>query len=110
MMTEFDGLFQAGKVFRGNSDTPPNDPLTGVHVGAYDPVAGTIHFEPSALDAANRGDPSAIRNVFNTALHEAAHSLGFTHTDALWMGSYDLYMEAPFSLLSPGVNSCLTNW
>jgi hypothetical protein len=79
-------------------------------VGAYDPVSGTMHFEPSALDAANAGDATAIRNIVNTALHEAAHSLGFGHTDPVWMGSYDLYAEAPFDLLSPGTNSCITGW
>lgn len=69
-----------------------------------------MHFEPSALDAANAADPAAIRNIVNTALHEAAHSLGFDHTDPMWMGSYDLYAEAPLNLLSPGTNSCITGW
>ena len=110
LMNEFNRLYQAGNVFRGNSDTPPNDPLTDQHVGAYDPASGTIHFEPSSLDKANQGDRNAIRNLFNTALHEAGHSLGKLYTPPLWMGSHDLYMEAPYSLLSPGTNSCITNW
>jgi hypothetical protein len=110
MKAEFDRLMAAGDVYRGKFDTPPNDSITPVHVGAYDPVSKTIHFEPSAMDAANRGDPDAIRNVVNTALHEAAHSLGLRHSDPVWMGSYDLYAEAPFNLLSPGSNSCITNW
>jgi hypothetical protein len=110
MKAEFDRLMAAGNVFRGQFDTPENDPQTAVHVGAYDPVSGTMHFEPSALDAANAGDATAIRNIVNTALHEAAHSLGFDHTEPLWMGSYDLYAEAPFNLLSPGTNSCITGW
>jgi hypothetical protein len=110
MKAEFDHLMAAGNVFRGQFDTPENDPHTAVHVGAYDPVSGTMHFEPSTLDAANAGDATAIRNIVNTALHEAAHSLGFDHTDPMWMGSYDVYTEAPFNLLSPGTNSCLTGW
>lgn len=107
MMAEFDRLFAAGRVFRGGADTPEGDPLTPTHVGAFDLVAGTMHFEPSALDAANRGDAAAIRSLFNTALHEAAHSLGFDHTEPVMSGDYDLYAEQPFNLLSPGTNSCI---
>ena len=65
---------------------------------------------PSAHENDRAGDATAIRNIVNTALHEAAHSLGFDHTEPLWMGSYDLYAEAPFNLLSPGTNSCITGW
>jgi hypothetical protein len=75
---------------------------------AYDPVSKTMHFEPSTLDAANAGDAVAIRNIVNSALHESAHSLGFMHSEPFWNGSYDLYAESPFSLLSPGTNSCIT--
>jgi hypothetical protein len=107
MLSEFNRLYTAGKVFRGGSDTQAGDPLTDTHVGAFDPVAETIHFEPSALEAANGGDAVAVRSIFNTALHESAHSLGYTHTSPIWSGSYDLYMEAPFDLLSPGANSCI---
>jgi hypothetical protein len=87
LKAEYDRLMTTGKVFRGGFDTPDNDPHTSVHVGAYDPVSMTMHFEPSALDAANAGDATAIRNIVNTALHEAAHSLGFDHTDPIWSGS-----------------------
>jgi hypothetical protein len=107
MLTEFDRLYAAGLVFRGRTDTPDGDPLTPSHVGAFDPVSGTMHFEPSALDAANGGDAAAIRSLLNTALHESAHALGYDHSDPLWAGDYDLYAEAPFDLLSPGTNSCL---
>ena len=84
--------------------------MTPTHVALYHPDSGTMHFEPSALDAANAGDATAIRNILNSALHEAAHALGFVHTDPVWSGSHDLYAEAPFNLLSPGTNSCITNW
>jgi hypothetical protein len=47
---EFDRLMASGNVYRGAYDTPPNDPHTAVHVGAYDPASGTMHFEPSAMD------------------------------------------------------------
>lgn len=107
MMSEFDRLYAAGLVFRGGTDTPEGDPLTPTHVGAFDLVAGTMHFEPLALDAANRGDAAAIRSLFNTALHESAHSLGFNHTEPIMSGGYDLYAEQPFNLLSPGTNSCI---
>jgi hypothetical protein len=62
------------------------------------------------MDAANAGNADAIRNIVNTALHEAAHALGYHHSDPVWMGSYDLYVEPPFDLLSPGTNSCITGW
>lgn len=110
LKAEYDRLFSAGKVYRGRSDTQPGDPLTPVHVGAYDPISGTMHFEPAALDAANTRDPAAMRSLVNTALHESAHALGYTHTDPVWAGTYDLYAEAPFNLLSPGTNSCMANW
>jgi hypothetical protein len=80
LMAEFDRLFRTGMVFRGGSDTPPNDPHTEEHVGAWDPIGRKIHFERSALDKANQGNSVAIRELFNTALHEAAHALNFSHT------------------------------
>lgn len=109
MKRAFDKLMVTGKVFRGIANTAPNDTLTKTHFGAYDPQSGTMHFDPSGLNAANGGDPSAIRNLVNTALHEGAHFLGYDHSPPIWAGSYDLYAEAPFSLLSPGDNSCLIN-
>ncbi|HEU0013961.1 MAG TPA: hypothetical protein VFQ45_09775 [Longimicrobium sp.] len=110
LLETFNQLWADGKVFRGGYDTPEGDAETGVHYGLYDRDSKTMHFEPSTLDAANRGDATAIRNVFNTALHEAAHALEFDHTPPIMMGSYDLYAEYPFNLLSPGSNSCITNW
>lgn len=110
MKGEFDRLMVTGSVYRGKFDTPPNDAQTDAHVGAYDPVSRTMHFEPGAMDAANAGDPDAIRNIVNTALHEAAHALGFDHTDPVWIGTYDLYTEAPFNLLSPGTDTCIIGW
>jgi len=110
LMAKFDELLASGNVFRGEFDTPTGDPLTATHVGAYAPPSQTMHFEPSALDAANRGDAAAIRNIFNTALHEAAHALKFEHSAAIWVDGHDLYAETPFNLLSLGINSCITNW
>jgi hypothetical protein len=107
LMGEFDRLFAAGKVFRGASDTREGHPLSPAHVALYSQSSGTMHFEPSALNAANAGDPLAVRNLLNSALHEAAHSLGYGHTEPVWSGDYDLYTEAPFDLLSPGTNSCI---
>lgn len=109
LATHFNQMMSGGAVFRGafGSTGEPSDPL---HVAAYDQVGGTIHFEPDAMAAANAGDPTAVRNILNSALHEAAHALNYTHTDPVWMGSYDLYAEPPFNLLSPGANSCITNW
>jgi len=109
LVAQFNQMMAAGRVGRGafGSTGEPNDPL---HVAAYDPIGRTIHFEPGPMAAANAGDATAIRDILNSALHEAAHSLGYNHTDPLWMGSYDLYAESPFNLLSPGTNSCITNW
>lgn len=109
LSAEFDRLYSTGSVFRGGTETAEGDPLTPTHVALYHPDSGTMHFEPSALDKANAGDPVAIRNIMNSALHEAAHALGFVHTDPVWAGDYDLFVEAPFNLLSPGANSCLIN-
>lgn len=109
LTTQFNQMMVDGRVFRGafGSTGEPNDPL---HVAAYDQVGGTIHFEPEAMASANAGNATAVRNLINSALHEAAHSLNFNHTPPVWMGSYDLYAEPPFNLLSPGANSCITNW
>lgn len=109
LAAQFDQMMTNGMVYRGafGSTGEPSDPL---HVAAYDPVGGTIHFETAAMAAANGGDPVAVRNLINSALHEAAHALNYNHTTPVWMGSYDLYAEQPFNLLSPGDNSCITNW
>lgn len=109
LATRFNQMLAEGRVYRGafGSTGEPTDPL---HVAAYDRLKRTIHFEPDALAAANGGDAAAVRNILNSALHEAAHSLNLNHTSPLWMGSYDLYSESPFDLLSPGANSCITNW
>jgi hypothetical protein len=111
LANEFDRLFGAGKVFRGSSVTPPNDKKTPAHVALYYRTTGEMHFEPDVLDRANNGDAAAIRSIYNSALHEAAHSLGFPdHSDPLWSGDYDFYAESPYDLLSPGANSCIANW
>lgn len=109
LAAEFNRMLANGSVGRGafGSTGEPDDPK---HVAAYDRIGRTIHFEPAALDAANAGNPDAVRNIFNSALHEAAHSLDYQHSPPLWAGGYDLYQEFPFNLLSPGVNSCITNW
>lgn len=110
LIGEFNRLYAAGRVFRGNSTTLDGHPLSPAHVALYSRASGTMHFEPSALDAANGGDRTAIRNLLNSALHEAAHALGYDHTDPVWAGNYDLFAEPPFDLLSPGANSCIINW
>jgi hypothetical protein len=98
MLRQFNASFVGGTVFRGGSDTN--------HFGAV--YNNRIHFDASYLDFAAAGDASAQREIANTALHEAAHVLGYDHpTPPTWVGTQDYYTDVPFNLLSPGPNSCL---
>jgi hypothetical protein len=103
MFTEWQSRYTSGKVFRGATQTRAGDEGVGPHWGAYDESTGNIHFDPEGLDAAASGDAVALREMMNTALHEAAHAMGYDHTDPV--GPY--YAEHPFTLLSPGTNSCI---
>lgn len=85
-------------MFRGGTNT--------THFGAVH--NNRIHFDPEYLEFAAAGDVDAQREIANTALHEAAHVLGFDHpTPPVWVGEQDYYSDAPFNLLSPGPNSCI---
>lgn len=98
MLTQFNASYAAGNVFRGGSNTS--------HYGAT--YLDRIHFDPEWLDAAAAGDATALREIANTALHEAAHVLGYDHPNgATWSGGQDYYSDPPFNLLSPGPNSCI---
>jgi hypothetical protein len=98
MRRQFNASYALGNVFRGGSDTD--------HYGAM--YNDRIHFDPQYLDAAATGDAVAQREIANTALHEAAHVLGFDHpAGPTWQGTQDYYTDVPFNLLSPGPNSCI---
>jgi hypothetical protein len=98
MLRQFNTSNSTGNVFRGGSDT--------AHYGAMD--NDRIHSDPRFLDAAAAGDATAQRQIANTALHEAAHVLGFAHpAGPTWQEGQDYYTDAPFNLLSPGPNSCI---
>lgn len=99
LVRKFQERFAAGKVYRGRYDTEGNT----AHYGAtYD---RHIHFDPWLLNKA-ANDPTVLRELANTALHEAAHTLDFWHPsgpDALGR-----YTDPPFNLLDPGPNVCLS--
>jgi hypothetical protein len=98
MLRQFNSSYSAGQVLRGGSDTS--------HFGAT--YNDRIHFDPSWLDAAAQGDATALREIANTALHEAAHVLDYQHpTLPTWVNGQDYYSDPPFNLLSPGPNSCI---
>lgn len=98
MLAQFNASYAAGDVFRGGSNT--------THYGAM--YNDRIHFDPQYLDAAASGNAAARREIANTALHEAAHVLGYDHPTApTWVGNQDYYSDVPFNLLSPGTNSCI---
>jgi hypothetical protein len=100
MVAKFRERMAAGKVFRGAYDTQgTND----AHYGAtYD---GHIHFDPWALAEAQKGVSGALRELINTALHEAAHTMGFLHPHEFDANGH--YSDRPFNLLDPGPNQCL---
>lgn len=98
MLSRFNQSLAEGTVFRGGSNTS--------HYGAM--FNNRIHFDPHYLDLAATGDATALREMANTALHEAAHVLNYDHPGgATWVGDQDYYSDAPFDLLSPGPNSCI---
>lgn len=98
----------AGAVFRGSFDSDTTHAI-GPHYGAYDPSTRHIHYDPWALNAANSGDATAIREAAITAFHEAAHRAGYNHPTAPTFDAQgrDFYTDFPFSHLNPGPNSCI---
>ncbi|HEU0013866.1 MAG TPA: hypothetical protein VFQ45_09285 [Longimicrobium sp.] len=108
MTEKFEHMFASGDVMRGNYDTQADHGL-GVtpHYGAYNERTQNIHFDPQYLDAAAGGSVADQKEIAKTALHEAAHALGFQHGDPVYMGGIDLYADPYFSRLNPGSNSCL---
>lgn len=102
LASTFQSLFDADAVFRGGYDGP--SAAGEDHQSAYNPVDGTIHFEPSSLDGA-----LSSGNYFEiaySALHEAGHT-NADHPDGYMMlGTIQVYSDAPFNLLNPGPNSC----
>lgn len=105
MTSWFNAAFAAGDVFRGAYDS--NSLTDPAHYGMYN--NGNIHFDPAGLDAANAGDVEAIREIAITALHEAAHRLGYAHLTPPTFDAQgrDYYVDHPFNRLNPGPNSCV---
>ncbi|HWK90383.1 MAG TPA: hypothetical protein VNP72_10315, partial [Longimicrobium sp.] len=108
MEDRFQLMFASGDVMRGNYDTQPDHAL-GVkpHYGAYNERTQHIHFDPQYLESAAAGNAADQKEIVKTALHEAAHAMGYQHGDPVYMGSIDLYSDPYFSRLNPGSNSCL---
>lgn len=92
-------------VFRGYYDSPPGE----FHYGAFHPATGRMHIDPRWLNEANYHQGAAqYRNLLNTLLHETMHLAAAEHPNGPTMvGGIDLYMDAPFSHLNPGTNSCI---
>lgn len=107
LVAGFEKAYAEGRVFRGATETLPSDHGIEPHTGAYDPVTKFIHFDPSYLDRAATGDEASMRDLANTALHEAAHSLGYDHGASVMTMWGPLYSEQYFNRLSPGSNSCI---
>lgn len=109
MLDKFNSMLAADPplVFRGATVTQPGDPGVPPHTGGYDKNTGHMHFEQDLLDAAASGDPKALREIANTALHEAAHALGFEHTDSVASPWGPLYTEDYFNKLDAGDDSCM---
>lgn len=103
MRRQFEAALAAGNVFRGGSNSTGDDAHYGM---TYD---GQIHMDPWLLDSANDGDALALRELANTALHEAAHVMGHDHPNGFTMDAagHDVYTDPYFNLLSPGPNSCI---
>jgi hypothetical protein len=109
LFTKWQEMYTGGRVFRGATTTKDSDPGVDPHWGAYDSDADRIHFDPVYLDRAATGDAKTLQEMMNTALHEAAHALGYDHTEpvpTLW--GVPAYAEDYYSQLSPGSNSCIT--
>jgi hypothetical protein len=107
MAADFRDALAEGDVYRGafDSDTA-NDP-EGPHYGAI--RNGRIHFDPAVMDAANRGNAAALLELAITSLHEGAHRAGNSHPidPTFDAQGRDYYVDAPFSHLNPGPNSCV---
>jgi len=100
MHDQFMRSFNSGMVFRGASDTPGDS----AHYGAT--LNKRIHFDPAALsNAASDPTGSDARELANTALHEAAHVLGYSHPKEA--DANGIYTDVPFNLLPPGPGPCL---
>ena len=98
MRNQFLQSFNSGLVFRGGSNTTGQQ----AHFGAT--LNSRIHFDPWALDAAVNS-PADQRELANTALHEAAHALGYGHPNEA--DTNGIYTDFPFNLLPPGPGPCL---
>jgi hypothetical protein len=99
MVAKFRERLGARKVFRGAYDSPGGDAHYG---GAFD---GHIHFDPQTLADAEKGVPGGLRELINTALHEAAHTLGIMHPNEFDATGH--YSDPYFNLLDSGSNTCL---
>lgn len=107
MLNNFNLLLGLGRVYEGGSDTPATDSLE--HYGAWSPGTRNLHFDPWALKAATTGSNAAWQ-IANTALHEAAHYLGYNHSDPTiipYRGRTPVYQEAYFKDLNPGSSGCM---
>lgn len=104
MAHKFQSLFAAGKVFRGNTSSVGDHK----HSGAFDPNTGNIHFDPDYLDDPSRRTAAGLKDLLNTALHEAAHALGKNHGPGVESPWGMRYSDPYFHRLSPGANSCIT--
>ena len=99
MANEFDRLYAAGKVYRGNEEV--SDGSMPRHYGAY--YDGAMHIDARHLDAAHTGADSLKKRVITTLLHEAAHALGENHT-----GESAPWTSVPFKFVNAGdPNSCV---
>lgn len=94
MLNQFMQSFNTSTVFRGGSNTR--------HFGATN--NDRIHFDPWLLDGAIGGNADDQRELANTALHEAAHVMGFDHLNGEVNG---VYSDSPFNLLPPGTGPCI---
>jgi hypothetical protein len=103
MRGQFDNSMAAGKVFRGISDSQDSTQHYGLT------YVDRIHMDPWLLDGAAAGNLEYLREVANTALHEAAHVMGKSHPNGFTLdaGNHDVYSDPYFNLLSPGPNSCI---
>lgn len=106
MADTFRSMLSNCRVFRGEMDTPQTD--STAHYGAYSPLTKNIHFDPWALAAAAQGG-NASYQLANTALHEAAHSLGHNHEQPVGFlpGLGPLYSEDYFKDLNGGGDACV---
>lgn len=98
MLDAFRTTFAKNDVFRGGSNTTGEDAHFGME------FRSRIHFDPWLLNRAAGGDTIALRELANTALHEAAHVIDKDHPNGETNG---IYTDEPFNLLPPGPNACI---